>query len=125
ALSECLGSVQGMDKNGPFGVMQSIEKIDQKYGIGGIATNFRFSKSLVSTNKGKQAVVDFIKVFMQNNCFEIQFNVVDQADLIDAQKNPEKHRTLMVRVAGYSDYFVNLDPKIQNEILKRNEHGAV
>ena len=125
ALSECLGSVQGMDKNGPIGVLRSIEKIEQKYGIGGIATNFRFSKSFIGTEKGKQAVADFIKVFMKNNCFEIQFNVVDQADLLDAQKNPEKHRTLMVRVAGYSDYFVNLDIKIQNEILKRSEHGSV
>lgn len=122
ALSECLGAVQGMDKNGPIGVMRSIEKIDQKYGIGGIATNFRFSKSFICSDEGKRAVANFVKVFMHNNCFEIQFNVIDQEVLQDAQKHPEKYKTLMVRVAGYSDYFVNLIPEIQNEIIKRSEH---
>ncbi|MHC1695103.1 MAG: pyruvate formate lyase family protein, partial [Eubacteriales bacterium] len=101
ALSECLGSVQGMDKNGPVALMRSISKIEQKYGIGGIATNFRFSKSLISTPEGKKAIMDFIKVFMDNDCFEIQFNIVDQAQLLEAQKNPEKYQGLMVRVAGY------------------------
>ena len=125
ALSECLGSVQGLDKNGPAGVLNSIAKIDQKYGIGGIATNFRFSKAFIQTEKGKQSLADFIKTFMQSDCFEIQFNVVDQADLIEAQKRPDKYKTLMVRVAGYSDYFVNLDSKIQDEIIKRSEHASV
>lgn len=125
ALSECLGSAQGMDKNGPIAVMRSISKIEQKYGIGGIATNFRFSKNLISSPEGKKAIMDFIKVFMDNDCFEIQFNIVDQAELLDAQKNPEKHQGLMVRVAGYSDYFVNLSLVIQNEIIKRTEYNAI
>lgn len=125
ALSECLGAVQGMDKNGPIGVMRSIEKLDQKYGIGGIATNFRFSKSFIGSVEGKKAVKDFIRVFMKNGCFEIQLNVVDQAVLLEAQKHPEQYQTLMVRVAGYSDYFGNLAVEIQNEIIKRSEHGEI
>lgn len=125
ALSENMGAMQGRDKNGALAVMRSISKIDQKYGIGGIATNFRFAKSLICTDKGKQAVKNFIKVFMDNDCFEIQFNVVEQKDLIEAQKNPEKYKTLLVRVAGYSDYFVNLDPVIQEEIIKRSEHNNI
>jgi len=125
ALSECLGSVQGMDKNGPTGILRSIEKIDQKYGIGGIATNLRLTKKLMNSEEGRAAVKDYIKSFMDRRCFELQFNVVDQADLLDAQIHPEKHRSLLVRVAGYSDYFVNLTPEIQNEIIKRSEHSAV
>ena len=125
SLSECLGSVHGMDKNGPIGVMRSIEKIDQKYGIGGIATNFRFSKKFMSTDEGKKAVADFTKVFMNNKCFEIQFNVVDQKVLLDALKHPENYKTLMVRVAGYSDYFVNLSPVIQEEIIRRSEYDGI
>ena len=125
ALSECLGSVQGMDKNGPTGILRSIEKIDQKYGIGGIATNLRLTRKLMDSAEGRAAVKDYIKSFMDRDCFEIQFNVVDQADLLDAQIHPEKHRSLLVRVAGYSDYFVNLTPEIQNEIIKRSEHSAV
>lgn len=124
ALSECLGCVQGMDKAGPLGVLHSIEKMDQSYGIGGIATNFRFSKDLVSSDEGKQAVIQFIHSFMDSDCFEIQFNVVDQADLIAAKQRPEEYQTLMVRVAGYSDYFVNLTPEVQDEIIRRTEHGS-
>lgn len=125
ALSECLGSVQGMDRNGPTGILRSIEKIDQKYGIGGIATNLRLTRKLMDSAEGRAAVKDYIRSFMDRNCFEIQFNVVDQADLLDAQEHPEKHRSLLVRVAGYSDYFVNLTPEIQNEIIKRSEHSAI
>ncbi len=125
ALSECLGSVQGMDRNGPTGILRSIEKIDQKYGIGGIATNLRLTKKLMESAEGRAAVKDYIRSFMDRDCFEIQFNVVDQADLLDAQAHPEKHRSLLVRVAGYSDYFVNLTPEIQNEIIRRSEHSAV
>ena len=125
ALSECLGAVQGMDRNGPTGILRSIEKIDQKYGIGGIATNLRLTKKLMNSAEGRAAVKDYIRSFMDRDCFELQFNVVDQADLLDAQAHPEKHRSLLVRVAGYSDYFVNLTPEIQNEIIKRSEHSAV
>ncbi len=123
ALSECLGAVQGMDRHGPFAVMRSISKLDQKYGIGGIATNFRFSRSMLGTEAGQKALADFIRVFMENDCFEIQFNVVDQDVLLEAKTHPENYRTLMVRVAGYSDYFVDLDPVIQDEIIRRSEHG--
>jgi formate C-acetyltransferase len=125
ALSESLGAVQGMDRNGPTGILRSIEKIDQKYGIGGIATNLRFTKKLMQSPEGRAAVKKYIKVFMERGCFEVQFNVIDQKDLIDAKEHPEKHRTLMVRVAGYSDYFVNLSGEIQDEIIKRSEHAAI
>lgn len=121
ALSECLGAVQGMDINGPVALMHSVAKIPQHYGIGGIATNVRFSKKLMKENL--QEVKAYVKEFMREGNFEIQFNVIDQATLADAQKHPEKYRTLMVRVAGYSDYFVNLPHNIQEEIMKRLEHG--
>lgn len=125
ALSECLGAVQGRDKNGPTGVLQSIRKIDQRHGIGGIATNFRFSKNLIGSKEGKEAIINYIKTFMDSDCFEIQFNVVDQEDLKRAKLFPEEYKTLMVRVAGYSDYFVNLTDEVQNEIIKRNEHDMM
>jgi formate C-acetyltransferase len=62
---------------------------------------------------------------MDCGCFEVQFNVVDQATLLDAKAHPEKYATLMVRVAGYSDYFTNLAPEIQDEIIQRTEHSAI
>jgi formate C-acetyltransferase len=124
ALSENLGASQGRDKNTPLGVVNSIAKLDQKYGIGGIATNFRFSKSMMNSPEGKKAVKDFIRTFMDLNCFEVQINSVDQNTLLEAKKNPEKYATLMVRVAGYSDYFTNLAPEIQDEIIRRTEHNG-
>jgi formate C-acetyltransferase len=125
ALSENLGASQGMDRNSPLGVVRSISKLDQTYGIGGIATNFRFSRSFAASPDGKKAITDFIEHFMNSDCFEVQFNVVDQATLLDAKTNPEKYSTLMVRVAGYSDYFTNLAPEIQDEIIRRTEHSAI
>lgn len=125
ALSECIGPVQGMDRKGPTAVLNSIAKLEHKYGIGGIATNFRFGKAMMDSPEGKQAVANFIREFMRKGGFEIQLNVIDQKTLIDAKDNPEKYRTLIVRVAGYSDYFINLDPVIQDEIIKRTEHGQI
>ena len=123
ALSECLGSVQGMDKSGPIALMRSTSKIPQHYGIGGIATNFRFSKKFM--HEGFEQIKAFIKEFMRNGNFEAQFNVVDQQTLYDALEHPEKHKTLLVRIAGYSDYFVNLSPIIQREVISRLEHDEL
>lgn len=125
ALSEHIGAFCGMDKQGPIAVMRSISRLDQKKGIGGIATNYRFAKPFIKNEKGRKAVANFIRVFMENDCFEIQFNVVDREDLLAAQKEPEKYQTLLVRVAGYSDYFVNLPDNIQAEIIQRTENGGV
>ena len=125
ALSEHLGPVRGMDKNGLGAVVRSIAKLDQSKGIGGIATNVRFTKDFVSDGKGRRAVCDFIRYFMASGCFEVQFNVVDGKELVEAKKHPEQYRTLMVRVAGYSDYFNNLADNVKDEVIARYEYGAV
>lgn len=123
AISECLGAVQGMDKNGPLALIHSISKLPQQAGIGGIATNFRFSKKMM--RESRQEVKALIRGFMETGNFEMQFNVIDQATLEDALKHPEQYRTLMVRVAGFSDYFVMLPPEIQREVMKRLEHDGL
>ncbi len=125
ALSEHLGAVGGMDKNGPTAVMHSIAKLDQSKGIGGIATNYRFAKNFITAPNGNAAVCSFVRTFMENDCFEIQFNVIDKKDLLDAREHPENYRTLLVRVAGYSDYFVNLAENVKDEVIARTENGAV
>lgn len=125
ALSEHLGAVRGMDKSGPVAVMRSIAKLDQSLGIGGIATNYRFSKKFISSEKGRKVTADFVRTFMANGCFEMQFNVLDKKDLLAAQKHPEEYQTLLVRVAGFSDYFVNLAQNVQQEIIERTEIGGV
>lgn len=123
AFSEHLGAVQGRDKNGPGAVINSIAKLDQSKGIGGIATNFKFSKTFMKTREGKEAVKSLIKFFMASDCFECQFNVIGNDELLLAQKHPENYQNLLVRVAGYSDYFVRLKKNVQDEIIKRSEYG--
>lgn len=125
ALSEHLGAAVGMDRNGPTAVMASIAKLDQSKGIGGIATNYRFERNFIASPSGNEAVCDFIRCFMQSGCFEIQFNVIDGQVLLEARKNPEAYQTLLVRVAGYSDYFVNLADNIKDEIIKRTENRTI
>ncbi|MBO5648312.1 MAG: hypothetical protein J6S76_00185 [Clostridia bacterium] len=125
ALSEHLGAVGGMDRNGPTAVLHSIAKLDQSKGIGGIATNYRFAKNFISSTQGNAAVCSFVRSFMDNGCFEIQFNVIDKKELLDAREHPEQYRTLLVRVAGYSDYFVNLGDNIKDEIIARTENGGI
>ncbi len=89
------------------------------------ATNVRFTKDFIDTEKGIKTVANFIRYSMQKGCFELQFNVVSAETLKKANENPQDYKTLMVRVAGYSDYFVKLNPIIQEEIISRTEHGAV
>ncbi|MDR1734923.1 MAG: hypothetical protein LBR73_08610 [Oscillospiraceae bacterium] len=125
ALSENLGASQGCDRNSPMGIVHSISQLDQRLSIGGIATNFRFSPAFLADEEGKEALCAFIRAFMAQGNFECQFNVVNQKTLIEAQKHPEEYRTLMVRVAGYSDYFTNLAPSIQAELITRTEHAGV
>ncbi len=125
ALSEHLGAVGGMDKNGPTAVMHSIAKLDQSKGIGGIATNYRFAKNFITAPTGNAAVCSFIRTFMENDCFEIQFNVIDKKDLLEARAHPENYRTLLVRVAGYSDYFVNLAENVKDEVIARTENDGL
>lgn len=93
-------------------------------GAGGVRYNFIYPcfPGFINLINSIAAVREFVRKFMRNGNFEVQFNVVDQETLLDAQKHPEKYRTLLVRIAGYSDYFVDLAPVLQNEVIKRLEH---
>ena len=77
----------------------------------------------MKTREGKEAVKSLIKFFMASDCFECQFNVIGNDELLLAQKPPENYQNLLVRVAGYSDYFVRLKKNVQDEIIKRSEYG--
>lgn len=125
ALSEHLGAVQGQDKKGPVAVVNSVAGLDQSVGIGGIATNFKFSRIFMDQPQSRMALKNLIRCFMELGCFEIQINVIGKEELMAAQKHPEKYRTLMVRVAGFSEYFVNLQKNVQDEVIKRTEHGGI
>ena len=86
--------------------------------------NAKFSKSLLQTDEARQALRSVIETYLKRGGFEIQINVVGKEDLLDAQEHPERYPDLLVRVAGYSDYFVLLNKNMQEEIIARTEHGV-
>lgn len=119
-LSEGISPVQGADTNGPTAVIRSAAKIDH-IKTGGTLLNQKFTPSLLSTEEGCNNLVHLIRAYFRMDGHHIQFNVVDADTLWEAQKHPEDYRDLIVRVAGYSDYFNDLGEDLQNEIICRTE----
>ena len=109
----------GADRNGPTAVAKSLAKMDQVKS-GGTLLNQRFLPSVLAGEEGIEGVKNLIRSYFKLGGHHIQFNVVDEETLRDAQANPDNYRGLLVRVAGYSDYFVDLDNYQQEEIIARN-----
>jgi formate C-acetyltransferase len=120
ALSEGISPVQGADRKGISGVFRSIGKLDH-IKSGGTLLNQKLSPDLVHDDEVMTKLAQLIRAYFAMNAHHVQFNVVSADLLKEAQEKPEKFRDLMVRVAGYSDYFVNLPLGLQEEIIKRTE----
>jgi len=123
-VSEGISPVQGMDINGPTAVIKSAGKIDHLR-TGGTLLNQKFTPQLLADEKGINKIANLIRSYFKMDGHHIQFNVVSADTLRAAQRNPEQYRNLIVRVAGYSDYFINLGADLQDEIIKRTEHAAI
>ncbi|HPE65187.1 MAG TPA: glycyl radical protein [Synergistales bacterium] len=108
----------GADRNGPTAVVKSLSRMDQLKS-GGTLLNQRFLPSVLSGDSGLEKMGQLIRTYFKLGGHHIQFNVVDTETLRKAQKNPDEYRSLLVRVAGYSDYFVDLDQYHQEEIIAR------
>ena len=120
-LSPAAGAAQGRERNGPTAVVKSTTKWDHTPMLGGLAVNLKFSETRKSEDfPGK--LVNLIDTFMLRGGMEVQVNVVDRDTLLKAQKQPENYQDLVVRIAGYSDYFVGLSPEMQQEVIMRTEH---
>ncbi len=120
-LSEGVSPVQGADRQGPTAVIRSVAKMDQVR-TGGTLLNQKFTPQLLDDEKGLDNLVSLIRTYFSLDGHHIQFNVVDADTLRAAQANPEQYRSLIVRVAGYSDYFCDLDKALQDEIIARTTH---
>jgi pyruvate-formate lyase len=120
-LSEGVSPVQGADRKGPTAVIKSVSKIDHAR-TGGTLLNQKFAPELLADEEGLDKLAHLIRTYFKLDGHHIQFNVINADTLRDAQRHPEKYGDLMVRVAGYSDYFVNLSVELQNEIIRRTEH---
>lgn len=117
-----LSPMQGMDLRGPTAVVNSVTKIDIT-DMDGTLCNMKLCPSLLDKPGGMMKFKQLVKTFMEKGGQEIQFNVLDKDMLLDAQKHPEKHRDLVVRVAGYSAFWVDLEKQVQDEIISRTEHN--
>ena len=122
-LSEGISPVQGADRRGPTAVIKSVAKMDHAR-TGGTLLNQKFTPQLLRDEAGTDKLVQLIRTFFRLDGHHVQFNVVDAATLRAAQAHPEQYRDLIVRVAGYSDYFCDLSPALQDEIIARTEHQS-
>jgi formate C-acetyltransferase len=120
-VSEGISPVQGSDRRGPTAVLKSVAKMDH-IRTGGTLLNQKFTPRLLESDDGLDHLVSLIRTYFALDGHHIQFNVVDAATLRAAQRHPERYRDLIVRVAGYSDYFCDLSRALQDEIIARTEH---
>jgi pyruvate formate-lyase/glycerol dehydratase family glycyl radical enzyme len=120
-LSEGISPVQGADKKGPTAVIRSAAKMDHVR-TGGTLLNMKFTPHVLEGDEGISKLAQLVRTYFRLDGHHLQFNVVTAKILRDAQQRPEKYRDLIVRVAGYSDYFVDLGKTLQDEIIRRTEH---
>jgi len=122
-LSEGISPVQGADRCGPTAVLKSAGKMDHVK-TGGTLLNMKFTPSLLAGEGGIDSLHHLVRAYFKLDGHHVQFNVVNAQTLREAQVHPESHRDLIVRVAGYSDYFVDCSRELQEEIIHRTEHTA-
>ena len=120
-LGDGSGPCQGREKNGPTASVLSSTKWSHREMIGGVAVNMKFSKKTFNEESGRK-VRSLVHAYLDRGGFEMQINVVDRETLLKAQQNPEQYRDLVVRIGGYSDYFVKISPQMQAEVLLRTAH---
>ena len=123
SLSEGISPTQGSDTRGPTAVMKSAARIDHVR-TGGTLLNLKFTPQILA-GEGYQHIGNLARAYFQLDGHHVQFNVVDVATLRKAQANPQDYKDLIVRVAGYSDYFVDIGSELQEEIISRTEHESL
>ncbi len=124
AISDGTSPAHGSDSHGPTAVIKSLGKLDQTKS-GGTLLNVRFVPNLLKREEDMRKLGQLIRTYFKFGGHHIQFNIVDTATLLDAQKHPDQYRDLLVRVAGYSDYFNDMTEQLQNEIIARTENEEV
>jgi formate C-acetyltransferase len=122
-VSEGISPVQGADRRGPTAVIKSAGKMDH-IKTGGTLLNMKFTPSILAGEEGLGRWLHLIRTYFKMDGHHVQFNVVGAETLRKAQAKPENYRDLIVRVAGYSDYFCDLSIELQNEIISRTEQGG-
>ncbi|MDR1626882.1 MAG: glycyl radical protein [Spirochaetia bacterium] len=122
-LTEGCSPYHGTDKNGPTALLRSVAKMPTRLITGGNLLNMKFAPSSMASDEGKEKMMGLIKAFYKLGGWHVQFNIISTDTLLRAQTHPEEHRDLVVRVAGYSALFNELEQSTQNDIIARTEHA--
>ena len=124
-VSDCLGAVHtyggSHDVKGPTAIAKSVSKIDQAEITNGVILNWKFSPNTVSGESGRDKMISLIDTYFDLGGKQSQFNVITKETMLEAQKKPEDYRDLLVRVAGYSTYFTEMSPVLQDDLINRTE----
>ncbi|MGD9162140.1 MAG: pyruvate formate lyase family protein, partial [Desulfobacteraceae bacterium] len=122
-LSDCMGAVHthfaSHDVSGPTAICKSVTKLDHARATNGTLLNWKFSPSSLTGTTGRDSFIALLDEYVQRKGMHSQFSVVNQETLVEAQKNPDEYRDLLIRVAGYSAYFVELSKELQDDIIGR------
>jgi len=124
ALADGAGAAQGREAAGPTASVLSTTKWSHRHALGGLVHNVRFNDAMFATAESRQAVRAVIETFLKRGGFEIQVNLLSAETLQAAKEDPESYQDLIVRVAGYSDYFNTLTPELKDEVIARTEFGV-
>jgi formate C-acetyltransferase len=126
ALSEGISPTQGYDSEGALATLTSISNARSRLYTNNAARllNIKLSPQTVDGEEGTQNLIRLIRAWCDLKLWHLQFNIVNRETLLEAQKNPEAYRNLLVRVAGYSAFFTDLSEGMQNEIINRTEHTS-
>ena len=123
SISDGTSPSHGADTHGPSAVIKSLAKIDHTK-TGGTLLNLRFLPGLVRKEEDIRKLGQLIRSYFTLGGHHIQFNIVDTATLLAAQSNPEDYKDLLVRMAGYSDYFNDMNADLQQEVIERTENAS-
>lgn len=121
-IADSAGPVQGRDRSGPTAMLRSVTRLQHALAPGTLVVNMRLASELFRTPEGRAHVRSLIRSYFDMGGMQVQLNVVDQETLQDAIAYPERHRNLVVRIGGYSEYFIGLDPMLQQTIIERTIH---
>ena len=124
-LADGVSPVHSSEKNGPTAIMKSVAKLDHEKVTNGTQLNMKFSPQLLEGDKGKRHLANLIRTFFDLGGWHCQFNVVSADTLRAAQKHPDDYKWLIIRVAGYSAFFLELDKGVQDDIIDRTEYSEI
>lgn len=124
-VSDCIGPVHTQygshDRRGPTAIANSVAKLDHARIGNGIILNWKFSPAAVSGISGRDSLIGLMDTYFQNNGMQSQFSIVSRSMMCAAQNDPDKYKDLVVRIAGYSAYFIELSPELQSDLIGRTE----